>query len=70
MPGPYLTKRQADHAVGDLTHQAGPFGGGQELLWKKQTANRVVPPQQCLDAVHTAVVGANLGLVVTRQLVV
>src|SRR6185503_4259790 len=70
VPGSHLAERQVDHAVGDLTHQTCAFGGGEELLRKEQTPTRVVPPEQCLDAVHAAVLGANLGLVVTRQLAI
>ncbi len=68
-PAPDLFQRHAQGAVGDLAHQSGALGDGQDLFRQQRSAGGVLPAQHRLDAVNAAVAPVDLGLVVQFQFV-
>ena len=67
LPADHLVEGLLEHGRGEVAHQPGVLDERQELVRGKQTAGRVVPAHQRLDAGDEQGLRVDLGLVVHRQ---
>jgi len=63
-------KRKLEHGTGQGSHQPGLLGGWQQVCGPEQTATRVLPADQGLDADRAPVPKRHLGLQVDEKLAV